>query len=495
MPPLYNDLLNLGIADADAQALGMAFENEPDWITGLEIMTSSFFTDSKPNQLLVTGKPWSEIHAAISGLNGSSITAAFQKAVADHVSPALQIPLWDAMSKVWSKLRMTQGKAAKAGRPRRKFPKTAEYIQALTDLGYTFRMNTLHDEIEVNGVKMSDAIQAEIRTRMRDKGYQLTGVMEDAYVAHSHVNRYHPIQEYLNSLAYDGGPHIADLASYVTDKHGVFHTWLRRWLIGAVAKAHTAEQNYMLVLDGKQGIGKSRFAQWLCSGVPDYFIESSIDPENKDCHVRLISKWIWEVAELGSTTRKADREALKFFLTQQTVTVRRAYARYDLYKPALASFIGTINNDAGILSDKTGNRRFLVATIERLDWSYTDLDVNQVWAEAQAAYLAGEPWRLAPAEASLATELNEEYEVEDPIEGMLLEHFSVDPGSSAWTPTTMILQTLESNGLRGNTRANSMALASVLRGLGLEKVKGNNVKGQRVWGYRGIRYTGTLPGP
>jgi predicted P-loop ATPase len=167
-----------------------------------------------------------------------------------------------------------------------------------------------------------------------------------------------------------------------------------------------------------------------------------------------------------------------------------------LHKPALASFIGTVNNDAGILSDRTGNRRFLITTVEQLDWGYTDLDVNQVWAEAQAAYLAGEPWQLTPDEAKRAAELNEGYyEIEDPIEGLLLEHFDVDPNSRAWTPTTMILQTLEANGLRGNTRGNSMALASALRALGVDKVRGNNSKGQRVWGYKGVRYTGTLPIP
>jgi predicted P-loop ATPase len=52
-------------------------------------------------------------------------------------------------------------------------------------------------------------------------------------------------------------------------------------------------------------------------------------------------------------------EALKWFLTLETVTVRRPYGHFDLDKPALASFIGTVNDDgAGFLTDVTGNRRF-----------------------------------------------------------------------------------------------------------------------------------------
>ena len=97
-----------------------------------------------------------------------------------------------------------------------------------------------------------------------------------------------------------------------------------------------------LVLDGPQGIGKSFLVRWLCPK-ERYYIEGGINTEDKDSLIRLASKWIWEVGELQATTRKADREALKDFISRRDVTVRPAYGRYDIVKPALASFIVTIN--------------------------------------------------------------------------------------------------------------------------------------------------------
>lgn len=478
---LYNELTQLGVFDPDAQLLDQVYGTEPDFMTGLEQMAEVYFTDKKPRQMSLTGEPWITIHQSLMSVNGKSIKKTFENAI-ELLDPTVKLPLWDALSKAWHRISTTK---RQGGRRRR--VKTVQYIHALKNLGYDFRMNTCNDDVEVNQEPITDAVRAELRCKMRDKGFELVHEMEDAYTAHAHKHRYHPIQEYLDTLSYDGGQHIAELASHFKDRDGVFGAWLRRWLIGAVAKAYEAEQNYMLALDGPQGIGKSHFAMWLGSPLPEYFIEGPISPDNKDCHIRLVSKWVWEVAELGATTRKADREALKFFISQRTVTIRRPYARYDLRKPALSSFIGTINNEIGFLADKTGNRRFLACTLEDIDWKYTDVDVDQVWAEAQALYLAGEPWQLTPKEAARARELNKVYEIDDPIEGLLKKYFEVDSAMPSWTPSAEILQVLELNGLRGNTRANSMALAAVLTSLGMEKRKRRNAQGQLVWGYQGIR--------
>lgn len=45
----------------------------------------------------------------------------------------------------------------------------------------------------------------------------------------------------------------------------------------------------------------------------------------------------------------------------QEITLRKAYTKYDITKPAITSFIGTINEDgAGFLTDTTGNRRYVI---------------------------------------------------------------------------------------------------------------------------------------
>ena len=358
-------------------------------------------------------------------------------------------------------------------------------------------MNLCDDSIEVlNGSKqpekMTDGLAMYIYRQMADKGFHGQEEVSSCYVAAAYKNRYHPVREYLSGLSYDGGQYIQELATYFQDTRDVFPLWLRKWLIGAVAKVFAGAQNPMLVLDGGQNLGKSTFAKWLASPLSRYFVEAPIEPDNKDDLIKLMNKWVWEVKELGSTMRRADQEALKSFLTLEEVTVRAPYARYPIQKPAMASFIGTVNNAGGILNDPTGSRRFHVCKLSQINWDYINLDINRIWAEAVAAYLANEPVQLSPGEVELRDEINEEYQVEDVVEGMLKKFFIIDPVQLGWwIPTTDILKILEDpnqgNLKGGGSHSNAMRLAQTMTKLGLQKKKQRNHLGQPVNGYTGIK--------
>lgn len=361
---------------------------------------------------------------------------------------------------------------------------TQEYLESLNLLGYEFRLNACGDILEINGQPINDKALALIRTQMRDRGFVSAEAIVDACWVAGMRNTYHPVNDWLNDLQWDGKPWISTLAGYFTDTHGVFGMWLRRWLIGAVAKAIRAEQNAMLVLDGPQGLGKSRFVRWLASDLPEYFLEMPIDPNDKDNYLRLASHFVWEVPELGATTRRADRESLKHFLSVQDVAVRRAYGRYDTKAPAMASFVGTVNNESGLLNDPTGSRRFLVCHLERIDWGYSALLPERVWAEAVAAYRMGETGTLTSEEAAQRDAINALYETEEPLEGLLLHYFDVDrEDEDAWLSTREILSAIY--GERGVTKSNSMALSSVMTRLEIPKLKRAEEGSEaRVWGYR-----------
>lgn len=377
-----------------------------------------------------------------------------------------------------------QGPAANTTRRRRRL-KSTDLIAYLAAAGYTFRLNDCDDSIECNGVRLDDILAAEIRTRLRDDGYQRYIVAaEDAYKAEAGRNRYHPVREYLSALQWDGRPHIETLAGYFTNKQGVFSLYLRKWLIGAVARVFTGAHHAVFVIDGPQDIGKSTFARWLCP-LEGYYRASEIQPDNKDHVLALLHTWVWEVRELGSTTRRADVEALKGFLSLESVMERKPYGHYEIVKAPIASFIGTANNSVGLLSDPTGSRRFNVCTVERIDWNYkTDIDIHQVWAEAYAAYLAGESARLSPDEIKLHNEINEEYQMPDTIEDFLRKISIITYAPTDWVATADILTALQDAGLHGPTRSHAMSLAATMQKLGLKRKRWN---GQ--WGYIGIKLT------
>lgn len=388
--------------------------------------------------------------------------------------------------------------AQKQPRPRRAHDAKPEYVMAepgempesqliierLKTLGWSFRLNLCTDDVEVNGRALSDVTAAEIRTALRDIGMgKKLAYAEDAYITYAKKNAYHPIHEYLNSLKWDGDDHIARLTGYMSssDEPITYHdgtvvplhaVYIYRWLIGAVAKTFDAHQLMMLVFDGPQDLGKSTFSAWLCSAVPAYFIESAIKVEDKDTEVRLIDRWIWEVAELDATTRKADQSALKSFITKKHVTVRKAYGRHAITKPALACMIGTLNDSTGFLTDDTGNRRFMITILDRLDFHYMDMDVNQVWAQAVHLYRQGEPFKLIGEERRAQNETNKTHEVKTLTADYIDKYFTFDAEfGDEWYTLGDIATILRGHDikLQGNERQQYIELARILTMKGARK--------------------------
>lgn len=369
--------------------------------------------------------------------------------------------------------------------------KTNDYIMALEASGVYLRMNDMSDRIEYDtGAPVSDAQLAVMLNRMRDLDLKDIGRMKDAIVEAAVRNRYHPIRDYLQDLTWDGRDHFGALMSKLTMTSPIADVFWRKWLIGSVAKIFAGGQNFMLVLLGGQNKGKSRLARWLCP-MPEMFYEGPINPDDKDSLVRLMNHWIWEVAELESTTKRSERAALKHFITTQIVTVRQSYGRTDTKKPASASLLGTINEDGtGFLNDTTGNRRYGVIHIADIDWSYENIDINQLWAQIYAAYLNGEQWELSQAEREIQAEINSGHMISSPVEELLLQYFDIDPSNTETFSGTMdILEKLQNMGLRGDQFRNKMEVASVLTKMGLTPVQ-KRADGRRIRGYAGIQYKG-----
>lgn len=491
---LLRDLLNAGVLPSDAQILESEFANEPDFLDGMEQIARCLAMGQPPNLFPPSGEPWRSIHGEMLH-NGQAPDAAFNQALATwpvQVQAAISGAVSQRMVDINQWMQQLQQSTSKKR-------KSADYVKILANLGYVFRYNTCTNNIETNGVPVSDPIMATIRSKIRDAGIVEINVVEDAIMAHAWTNRYHPIKDYLTSLKYQGGNEINILASYFVDERGIIELWLKRWLIGACARVMAGEQNRMLVLDGHQKMGKDYFVKWLCSPMPEYFQEGAIMPDEKDHRLRLLSTWIWDVNELGNTTRRSDREALKAFLTIQTVRERRPYGHFDTQGQAMTSFIGTVNNEGGILNDPTGNRRFMIATMKSMDWNYTQIDVDQVWAQAFELYLAGEHWDLKDDELNIAEEINEEYQVIDIVEEAIKELFVITPGdTSDWMASYEIMEILKAErnsflgirggGLKPGVEVDTRRLSSALTKLGLKKTYPvSNSLGDRRRGYYGIK--------
>ena len=393
-----------------------------------------------------------------------------------------------------------------------------DIMAELFDLGYDFAMNECNDNIVVQTIKgvtsLDDPLMSKIRGQMRDLGHKAAG-LEDAYIAYAYDNSFHPIKDYLNSLEWDGTNHILHLANHLVGKtlpdtehlfdsladrrfineDGLDYTWehaiLRRWLVGSVAKVFTAQPNMMLVLEGAQGSGKSYFCEWLASPRSDYFIEMGINPEDKDHLVRLADKWIWEVQELGATTRKRDREALKAFITQKKIDLRKAYARKEIKKPAMASLIGTINNESGFLSDPTGNRRFMILPLDRIEWGYTRaVNINQVWAHAMHLWREhGETGLLTKAEKRIQEAINAQFQTTSAAGDLFEDLYEITHDPKDKAPVTEIAKVLKADGYQGNSATLKREIDRIMSLNNIKKSgRGARFYGKKKTCYIGIKY-------
>jgi len=205
-------------------------------------------------------------------------------------------------------------------------------------------------------------------------------------------NSYHPVKDYLNSLTYD--PKSMLLDSWLTVFCGAPDNRYTRFvgrkiLIAAVTRIFQpgVKFDHVMVLEGKQGVGKSLLCATLSS---PWFSDAHFDVRDKDSIALLQGHWIVELAEM-SVLNKSAIEILKAFITRQVDKMRPAYGRTVQEFKRQCIFIGTINPEKqGYLKDPTGNRRFWPVGIKEVLINELKEARDQLWAEAFYYYRRGE---------------------------------------------------------------------------------------------------------
>jgi len=180
----------------------------------------------------------------------------------------------------------------------------------------------------------------------------------------------------------------------------------RKWLISAVARGMQpgCQADHMLILEGKQGIGKSQALRIL--GGPFYteFSRSmtGTGSNHKDMVAVIMGKLIVEMSELA-TLRKADMESLKATLTTTIDDARLSYERDAKTYPRTCVFAGTTNEvGQSYIIDPSGARRFwpvIAGEVQPMKTALLKEVRDQLWAEAVVAYEDGEDWWSVPQEA------------------------------------------------------------------------------------------------
>jgi predicted P-loop ATPase len=368
-------------------------------------------------------------------------------------------------------------------------------ITALAELGAECRYDVFHDRIIVKGHEVGvrgdvhenlENITLKIREAVLrkfkfDPGANFTF---DAIKLRCLDNIFDPVRDYLDALQWDGIKRLDDwLIRYCQAEDTLLNRAIgRKMLIAAVRRVRSpgCKFDYIVVLEGSQGVGKSSLLK-LLAGEDNFSDNEILGLYKREQQEAIQGIWIYELAELEGMS-KSEVTKVKLFASKTVDAARPAYGRSRVDRPRRCIFVGTTNEET-YLRDTTGNRRFWPVRVGKIDLGAMAQDRDQLWAEAAVAETGGEPlvihealWpdaareqkareELDPWEDTLAPKLAGLIEKGKPIEGF-------GPGADRrgdpeWRVSSDYLLTivLGLSKERQNIQ-HTKRLASVMRGLG-----------------------------
>ena len=209
---------------------------------------------------------------------------------------------------------------------------------------------------------------------------------------------YHPVREKLASLPWDGKAHILPFLIRCMKAAPTAYSGECARLIFHCGVARIMEPGCkvddVVILQGRQGCGKSTLVRWLALE-DDWAAEVQNIKNEKDVGEALQGKWIVELGELSAfASNGTGAEEIKQFVSKQRDRYRVPYEKAAQDFPRQCVFIGT-TNDFQPLRDRTGNRRFYPLRVDADAAAMFEneaairREIAQCWAEAYHDWQTG----------------------------------------------------------------------------------------------------------
>lgn len=275
----------------------------------------------------------------------------------------------------------------------------AEFIEKQ---GYSIKYNQITHNFEFFGFDEGESkehLAENVPTILRDRLKKLYSHVSrqditDYITQYATRHKYNPVLNAIKAVKWDGKDRVGLIYNIFkipmnTMDDYYSRVFILKWLKQCVCGLFNDidkpfSLDIILVFQGKQGIGKTRFFEMLALNSKFFGEGICLDPRDKDSIIQATSKWISELGELGSTMKK-DMDSVKAFLTKSTDEYRTPYGKASLHYPRMTSFVGTVN-DTEFLIDQTGNRRFVTIPLAPdlvIDYNtqIKPFDALQLWAQ------------------------------------------------------------------------------------------------------------------
>ena len=249
----------------------------------------------------------------------------------------------------------------------------------------------------------------------------------------------------------------------------------------ACALSERITNQQVFIISGPQGCGKTT---WIENLIPtkmrDYLYSGKINPSSKDSTLLLAERLLVNMDELASLNHK-NVEDFKELITKTKISERRVYGKFTDDYSRIASFAAS-SNHTDILTDTSGNRRFLTNKTD-VDIDYTVYEnIDQFYAQALHLYKSGFKFFFDSEDIVEIEKQNTNFRKFSSLESLINEHIiRVEENDSNLEVITMAsLEIIEQLKVRAK---NCPLIYSNQMGKAMTSLKHKKVKHEGVYKY------------
>ena len=274
------------------------------------------------------------------------------------------------------------------------------------------------------------------------------------YLESDLLSTYNPVENFLFKCMgkWDGKDHIRALARTVPTDNPHWEDWFYTWFLAMVDQwrsySHRKYGNSVApLLISKQGYNKSTFCRSLVPPELQWgYNDNLVLSEKRQVLQAMCQALLLNLDEFNQISPQVQQGFLKNIIQLPSVKMKPPYGSHVQEFPRMASFIATSNME-DILSDPSGNRRFLgVELTGPIDVSQLP-NYEQLYAQALAALQAGEKTYFDAEQTKLIMASNRKFEVISPVDQYFNLYFDLtdDAKLGEYLTAAEIFQELKSH--------------------------------------------------
>ena len=274
------------------------------------------------------------------------------------------------------------------------------------------------------------------------------------YLESDLLSTYNPVENFLFKCEgkWDGKDHIRALARTVPTDNPYWEDWFYTWFLAMVDQwrtySHRKYGNSVApLLISKQGYNKSTFCRSLVPPELQWgYNDNLVLSEKRQVLQAMSQSLVINLDEFNQISPQVQQGFLKNIIQLPSVKIKPPYGSHVQEFPRMASFIATSNME-DILSDPSGNRRFLGVELTGPINVSQRPNYEQLYAQALSALRAGEKTYFDAEQTRQIMANNRKFEVVSPVDQYFDLYFDLtdDAKQGEYLTAAEIFQELKSH--------------------------------------------------